>query len=180
MILMGKKQIDLICHLIDIFGQDYRRSQCLDEAFAESLQSLLRMVGPNSEYLPFRTTRKVEHENINGKLDVLIIKLKELKDIYGVADEDADFASIIVTFTREYYASIWAQLYPTLGSPEEPWVSDDIHYSISSYEHRIEQLLSAITLAESSIDALEYRIRSHNINRSERKPPNKSVLLSLC
>lgn len=164
----GDKQIDLICHLIDIFGQDYRRSQCLDEAFAESLQSLLRMVGPNSEYLPFRTTRKVEHENIIGKLDVLIIKLKELKDIYGVADEDAGFASIIVTFTREYYASIWAQLYPTLGSPEEPWVSDDIHYSIASYEHRIEQLLSAITLAESSIDALEYRIRSHNINRSER------------
>lgn len=167
----GEKQIKLICHIIDIYGKDYRRNQCKDEAFTENLQSLLRMIGPNTEYRPFRTTHKIEHDNILGKLNVLIDKLKELKEYYGVVDEDAGFSSIIVTFTREYYGFIWSRLFNPTGI-NEPWVDGNPYFSLEAYEKRLEQLLYAITFAESCIEILEDRVRSHNISQSEKNHLN--------
>ena len=163
----GEKQVDLLTHIIDIYGQDYRRSQCKDEVFTENLQALLRLEGPNSDYPAFRTTQKYEHNNILSRLNILIDKLKELREIYGVPDEDASFASIIITFTREYYGSIWDGLASIEGSDADPWLTHDTSFTPEDYIIRIERLISAITLAERSIEDLENSIHSKSMTIQE-------------
>lgn len=164
----GEQQIDLLCHIIDIYGMDYRRSKCKDEAFTDNLQALLRMIGPNSGYLPFRTTQEFEHNSILEKLDCLIYKLRDLLEEYGVSDEDAGFASIIVTFTREYYGAIWNKVYSSsVNSEQDLWEHNSAHFSVEDYEYRIEQLISAITMAESCIDAIENRTQTRDLSKSE-------------
>lgn len=159
----GDQQIDLLCWIIDIYGSDYRRSKCMDLSLTENLQALLRMIGPNSGYTPFQTTRQHEHRCILEKLDYLIEKIQDLDYIYGVPDEDAGFASIIVTFTREYYGSKWNTLYPAAVTEEQNrWDADPEHYSVESYEHRISQMIYAITLAEKSVESLELKEQNRN------------------
>ena len=152
----GEQQIDLICKIMDIYGTDYRRSRCKDLAFTDNLQALLRLMGPNSGYAPFLTSRKYEHESILKRLNILIEKLEEMQRDYGVPDDDAGFATIIVTFTREYYGYIWNRLYsPNINEETEKWEHDPEHFSEESYGFRISQLIKAIALAERSIEDLE-------------------------
>lgn len=168
--ITGERQIGLLCEIIDIYGKDYRRNQYIDLAFTDNLQALLRLMGPNSTYPLFqRSSRKYEHNSILEKLDCLIDKLKELRDTYGVPDEDAGFASIIVTFTREYYGTIWNSLYSSPNSERERWEDDPEHFSAETYEFRIEQLSSAIALAESSIEKIECKTDYREISRAERQ-----------
>lgn len=158
----GEQQVELLCQIIDIYGADYRRSKCKDLSFTENLQALLRMMGPNSEYTPFQTTRQQEHKCILERLDYLIEKVQNLQTVYGVPDEDAGFASIIVTFTREYYGSKWNSLYSNSGTPkDERWNIDPVHYSVENYQDRIQQLIFAVTLAESSIENIETNARNN-------------------
>lgn len=160
----GEQQINLLCNILDIYGADYRRSRCKDLAFTDNLQALLRLMGPNSGYTPFLTNRKYEHESILKKLDTLIKKLEELQRDYGVPDDDAGFATIIVTFTREYYGYIWNKLYSSNVNDEaEKWKYDPEHFSEERYEFRISQLVKAIALAERSVENLERRIHGPNV-----------------
>ena len=155
----GEQQIDLICRILDIYGTDYRRSRCKDLAFTDNLQALLRLMGPNSGYTPFLTSRKYEHESILERLNILIEKLEEMQHDYGVPDDDAGFAIIIVTFTREYYGYIWNRLYsPNSNEDTEKWEHNPERFSGESYEFRISQLIKAISLAERSIEDLERKI----------------------
>lgn len=159
----GEQQIDLIGEIIDIYGVDYRRSKCKDLVFTDNLQTLLRLMGPNSGYTPFLTSRRYEHESILSKLDLLIEKLEDLRDVYGVPDEDAGFASIIVTFSREFYGSIWNKLYSSAISEEmERWDYDPTHFSEEDYEFRIRKLTRAIALAEHSSEDLERKVHGQD------------------
>ncbi len=155
----GEQQIDLICEIIDIYGIDYKRSKCKDLVFTENLQALLRLMGPNSGYTPFLTSRRYEHESILGRLDLLIEKLEDLRDVHGVPDEDAGFASIIVTFSREFYGSIWNKLYSSSISEEmERWDYNPACFSEENYKYRIKKLTQAIALAEHSAENLEQKV----------------------
>jgi len=165
----GDQQIDLLCHIIDVYGRDYRRSRCTDSHFTDNLQSLLRLIGRNSEHFD-SSIQEHEHLCLLKRLDDLIDKLEQLRDEYGVPDEDAGFATIIVTFTREYYGKIWNDLYSaTLPGDVPRWQWDEAHFSPEDYECRIERLLSAISLAERSVEALENRACAKVLSHSERQ-----------
>lgn len=159
--ITGEQQIDLLCQIIDIYGEDYRRSRCKDLTFTDNLQALLRLMGPNSSYIPFlEPIRKYEYNSILEKLDYLIERVESLRTVYGVPDEDAGFATIIVTFTREYYGFIWNNVYSKATPKEERWEADSEHFTVADYTFRIEKLIAAIALAERSVDEIEQRIRS--------------------
>ena len=165
----GDQQIDLLCHIIDVYGRDYRKSRCLDSFFTDSLQSLLRLMGPNSEH--FATSlQEHEHMLLLKRLDDLIEKLEQLRDEYGVPDEDAGFATIIVTFSREYYGRIWNELYSSALPADTPrWKWDEARFSPEDYEYRIERLLSAISLAERSVEELEDNVCAKVLTHGERQ-----------
>ena len=165
----GERQVDLLCNILDIFGEDYKRSKCIDLPLVENLQALLRLVGPNSLYTPFTTTEENEHLCILYRLDELIDKLASLKPNYGVPDEDAGFTSIIVTFTREYYGKIWTDHYASYSSSEPYWKQDPDHFSIDAYELRIRKLIDAIALAQNSIEEIEYGFPRWSLSPSEKQ-----------
>lgn len=167
----GEQQVDLVCKIIDIYGAGYRRSKCKDLVFTDNLQALLRLMGPNSGYTPFQSaSRQNEHHGILSKLDCLIDKLEDLWKVYGVPDEDAGFATIVVTFIREFYGAIWKKTYMPSENPEQkPWESDPAHFSVDRYEYRIKQLLRAITLAEQEVEAVENRAVEQGVSHSGRQ-----------
>ena len=166
----GEKQVDLLCQIIDIYGEEYRRNRCLDLAFTENLQALLRLVDPNSTYTPYTTARgEYEHRCILKKLDYIISKIESLKTEYGVPDEDAGFASIIVTFTREYYGKYWTDFFSSHVSDEPYWVQNPEKFSVESYELRIKKMINAIFLAESSIESLEGYNPQQSLTPSEKQ-----------
>ena len=168
--ITGEQQISLLCRIIDIYGTDYRRSKCKDLSFTDNLQALLRLLGPNSSYTPFRESgRQYEYNSILEKLDYLIDKLEDLRTVYGVPDKDAGFASIIVTFTREYYSFIWNKVYLRATSLQEPWETNPEYFSVEQYIFRLEKLISAIALAEHSVDEIEQELRNQECNQTTQQ-----------
>lgn len=164
----GEKQIDLLCRIIDIYGQDFRDYGTPDRFFTDSLQSLLRLVGPNSEYFAVRQDQEQEHKRLLKQLNTLIEKLEYLKKYYGVPDEDAGFATIIVTFSREYYGKLWHDMYKTREDTCR-WKWDEVNYAPEKYQERIEKLMKAIELAENSSEELQRRIEDNSHNWGDRK-----------
>lgn len=169
--LSGEQQVELLCAIIDIYGRNYRRSRCKDSTFSDNLQALLRLMGPNSGYTPFQSpARKDEHQCILAKLDFLIEGLEDLRNVYGVPDEDAGFANIEVTFIREYYGSIWKKLYAAFIAPDqEPWEYDLEHFSVECYENRLQWLLRAIAIAEQSVEVIENKVITQGSQFVDRK-----------
>lgn len=165
----GEKQVELLCDILDIFGDDYKRSKCIDLPLVENLQALLRLVGPNSTYTPFATTQEYEHRCILYRLDQLIDKLVSLREDYGIPDTDSGFANIIVTFTREYYGSIWTKQFSSYSSSDPYWQQDPTHFNADTYELRIRKLIDAIALAQNSIDEIDYSVPGRNLSPSERQ-----------
>lgn len=167
----GEQQIDLLYRMIDIYGKDYARNRCKDLEFTDNLQALLRLMGPNSTYAPFRKGREREHNNILKNLDRLIDKVYEIIDRrgYGVPDEDAGFAVIVVTFTREYYGAIWNDMYGGGAEEKSPWTENPEGYTPEDYELRIRKLSDAISLADMSRETIEKSLFStRNMVASER------------
>lgn len=158
----GREQVELLCDIMDLYGQDYRRSQCIDEELTKSLQDLLRLMGPNSRYLPFQQ-RKEGHGDILSNLDRLIEKVEDIRDVYGVPDVDMGFASIIVTFTREFYGGLWDEACKDrISAGQKPWEYDSERYSVECYEYRLKRLYEALTLANRCVDELDGTIRSRD------------------
>ena len=143
----GDRQIQLLCKIMDIYKKDYQESRCVDIELTNNLQALLRLMGPNSTYPPFNidgTFEYKEHKSILEKLDKLIEKIKDLIDenqVTPVPDENAGFAAIIVTFTREYYKLNSGET----GTPEKN-------------RDRINKMQYALGLAEKSISEIENRL----------------------
>lgn len=173
--ITGEQQVKLLGEIIDIYGADYRRSRCKDQVFTESLQSLLRLMGPNTSFTPFlQNDCKGEHLDIQKRLNEIISKLENLKDVDGVPDEDAGFAAIIVTFTREYYGQYWKKFYGSEDPTKPDWECNSGHFNKETYELRIGKLVYAIALAERNIEDIEHELlaqefgylgRQHLINQ---------------
>ena len=164
----GENQIELVCRILDIYGQNCRDTGTEDPFFAKNLQALLRQIGPNSEYFAAYSNQEMEHRELLKGLDKLIQKLQELKKNYRIPDWDAGFATIIITFSREYYGRIWNELHPTQNN-DCPWEWDEVNYNPKKYEERIERLINGIELAESSAEELQRKLDALQFHRGEQR-----------
>ena len=98
-------QIELIMEMLGYYYEEYKRFDCVDKTLKTALQKLLRMIGPNSEYIEFKNSDNAEHKEFLSKLDRIIKKIQWLRKECSMPDEDASFAIIEITFIREYYSS---------------------------------------------------------------------------
>ena len=159
----GKRQVELLCDIIDIYGRSYQRSRCPDEALTNSLQEILRLMGPNSRYQPFQQGASVTYRDILRNLEPLIDKVWDIWEEYGMPDRDAGFASIVVTFTREFYGKLWDEEFRSKrqsGIQVPPWEADSERYSPSQYELRLNCLHDAQKLANHCMEDMEEKLHA--------------------
>lgn len=171
----GERQVDLLCEMLQLYGEDYRNSGFRDSRLTDSLQALLRLMGPNSGYTPFENRCSADYKSILKNLDRVIDEVHSLiaPREYDIPDEYADFANIIITFTREYYGAIWKDKYPCadadkpwevpVGSNPERYAPEG--YTPQQYEFRIQMLKDAIELADRSREDIESLLGSPGSNR---------------
>lgn len=159
----GKQQVELMCDIIDLYGKSYQRTLCQDDNLTICLQDLLRLIGPNSRYLPFQAvpSQKHIHEEVLQNLDTLIDKIWSIWEEYGVPDRNAGFASIAVTFTREFYGKQWDNVYLSKrhNAMQKPWEVDSEKYTVEAYRLRLEHLHNAVALANYCVTELEKLLR---------------------
>lgn len=134
-------QLDIICSMIDFYINYYERNLYIDASIAKNLQMLLRKVGPNSDSQDLFDN----FDYIQKHLNIIIDKLSALRKS-NVPDEDAGFATIEITFLREYYVNI---LNKSQNEDEQ---------TIEWYEKRLEKLREAVRLATEINDKLENKI----------------------
>ena len=169
----GEKQILILEEILDIYQEDYRENRYIDIDFTRNLQDLLRSIGPNTNYLPFRDGGECawEHKEILKNLNRLIGKLDKMLNRTalqeGIPDDDAGFASIVITFTREYYGGQWDKLYRQ-NRQLQPWEDNPDSFSPERYEERIKGIRSAVVLADRSARQIEGLMNSANLNKFER------------
>lgn len=165
-------EINMICDMLDFYAEDYRQNASSDLSLKNSLQKLIRMIGPNSEYLPFSRNDNVEHKGLMEHLDKIIDKLHWLRTEIGVEDNDASFANLEITFLREFYATNWnkdkiQEIKRSMhaGNEVKPWDAYPEVFTDASYNLRLEKLSSAVDLANISIN----RLQSANLSGWERQ-----------
>ena len=83
----------------------------LPSSFARNLQQLIRLMGPNSQYTAFRENgeKRQEHSDILRQSEKIVQTLRTVCNV--VPDRDAGFATLLVTYSREYYGKKWEELY---------------------------------------------------------------------
>lgn len=159
----GKQQVELMCGIIELYGKSYQRTFCQDDNLTICLQDLLRLIGPNSRYLPFQAvpSQRNIHEEVLRNLDTLIDKVWSIWEEYGVPDRNAGFASIAVTFTREFYGKQWDSVYLSKrhSTMQKPWEVDSEKYTAETYHLRLENLHNAVALANHCVAELEKLLR---------------------
>lgn len=152
----GEGLVDIATDMLRLYGEHYERDGFDDPRMALRLQSLVRMLGPNSRY--YRQD-SVEHQAILVKLDKIIDHIESLLAEYSVPDLDSGFALLLITLTREYYGkNIWGRLHKRPGS------ETDYHtpgYMPENYESRLDRMERAISLALRSSQALEDNLALH-------------------
>lgn len=180
------RQITLICDMLDYYASIYRRQGYEDEIIMKAVQRLLRMSGPNTDYLPFWPGEKNESEHLSilEKLDSVTEKLSELREECGLPDSDASFACIEITFLREYYGKLWDRFnHGYSGENLQPWETQSEMYTPSKYELRLCKLKQASDLALSSIQKLEDSKRDMEYNgrrRLQEQINSLAVEISYC
>ena len=155
----GKQQVELMCDIIDLYGKSYQKTLCQDDNLTICLQDLLRLIGPNSRYQPFQAvpSQRNIHEEVLHDLDTLIDKVWSIWEEYGVPDRNAGFASIAITFTREFYGKQWDSVYLSKrhSTMQKPWEVDSEKYTAETYQLRLDHLHDAVVLADDCVDELK-------------------------
>lgn len=156
----AEKQIRLVCDILDYYADYYKEYDYIDETFTHALQRLLRMIGPNTDYIPFQYGSESygEHREILKLLHLIIQKLQKLRIEVCIPDHDASFANIEITFLREYYGSLWDRIHECDKDQlfgKKFWEVYPEIYTLESYKLRIQSLKEAVDLALTSIDSLE-------------------------
>lgn len=172
----GDRQVNLLCELLRLYGEDYQASGFRDSRLTDSLLALLRLMGPNSGYTPFENRRSADYKSILKNMDRVIDEVRNLiaPEGYGVPDEFAGFVNIIITFTREYYGTIWEDKYPCADA-DKPWAVQAESspgqyapegYTPRKYELRIQKLKDVIELADQSREDIEALLGTPGSNRA--------------
>lgn len=155
-----EKQITIILEIIDLYAEFYRKNNEVDYELKESIQSILKMYGPNTEYIEFWDGHEDYglHLNILRKVDAIVDKIHELRIKFHIPDEDRGFALIEISFCRELYGNMWDKLHnysKIQCGNRNPWeVFPDI-YTKETYEKRLTMLSEVSDLALDSIEKLE-------------------------
>ena len=165
-------EINMLCDMLDFYAEDYRKNASSDLSLKSSLQRLIRMIGPNSEYFTFSRNDSIEHKGLIAHLDKVIDKLHWLRTEVGVEDNDASFANLEITFLREFYSTNWnkekvleVKHSVHAGNEVKPWDAYPEVFTEDSYRLRLEKLNLAVDLANISINRLE----SANLSGWERQ-----------
>lgn len=174
--ISAEKQVELVVDMLDYYARSYRELRVPDDDMATILQTLLRMIGPNTEYEEFgeNGTRYEEHLDILRQLTRIIEKLRELRIVQCIPDDAARFALLEVTFSRELYGKFWAQLRCPRNvsiSREESdmWDIAPEAFSAETYEKRAIMLQEVIILAKRSQDKLMERLNVEPLSSNARK-----------
>lgn len=171
--ITADKQTDIICEIIQLYGMEYRDDDCLDQETKNCIQTLLRMIGPNTEYQEYAefARRGEEHRDILRNLDRIIEELAKLRTVYGVPDKDGSFVNLEVTFMREYYGWKWDYIYryDVNGfDGKERWDALPEFYTKELYERRLECLTEAIHLAVKKLEVVESELNKGEDVRDRR------------
>lgn len=155
-----EKQIDIVLEIINHYIESYRKSNEVDIELKESIISILKMYGPNTEYKEFWEGNKYysQHLNILRKVDVLADKVHELRTKYRIPDKDRGFALIEISFYREFYGNMWDKLHNfsrSLYGNKNPWEIYPVEYTKETYEKRLKKLSEVSDLALDSLEQLE-------------------------
>ena len=158
-----ENEIDMICEMLDFYAEDYRQNGSSDLTLKSSIQKLIRMVGPNSEYFALvRNNNDPEHKGLVEHLDKVIEKLHWLRTEINVEDDDASFANLEITFLREYYGTNWhkdkakeVKRTTQEGNECKPWDAYPDIFTEESYCLRLKELNSAVDLANECIEKLD-------------------------
>lgn len=149
--ISGEKQVDLLCDILELFGRFYSTNHfLLDPTLAQNLQRLVRLMGPNSTYPPFKNENVKTYKEILLNLEKIISVLEKLCIIDQIPDYDVGFAFILITFTREFYGNKWIALYSAENGE---------YYTPEKYLYRINKLHSILLFTTKKIEELEYAIR---------------------
>lgn len=154
-----KQQIELICCGLDYYAENYRESGEVDDELKSALEKILRMIGPNTDYIDFmlNNSKESEHKLFLSNMEILIQKLSDLR-MQEIPDTNSGFATIEITFMREYYGKLWNVLKGYNVSDAEgykPWELYPDKYNAETYTCRIKQLKSACDLALENIEKLQ-------------------------
>ena len=138
----ANQQVELLCEILRVYQEHWEE---LPSSFARNLQQLIRLMGPNSQYTAFRENgeKRQEHSDILRQSEKIVQTLRTVCNV--VPDRDAGFATLLVTYSREYYGKKWEELYKS--KPET--------YTEESYEKRIKELEETITFANRQLEYLE-------------------------
>lgn len=174
--ILPDKQIEIICDIIHLYGMEYRDNDCLDLEIKNCIQTLLRMIGPNTEYQEYAefARRGEEHREILRNLNRIIEELAKLRTVYRVPDEDGSFVNLEVTFMREYYGWKWDYIYRydvNSCDGKYRWEVFSQFYNKELYEKRLECLEEAIQLAVKKLEVVEAKL-----NRGEDLRERRSIV----
>lgn len=154
-----KQQVELICYGLDYYAESYREVGEVDDELKSALEKILRMIGPNTDYFDFMlgNSKENEHKMFLSNMEILIQKLTDLR-MQEIPDANSGFATIEITFMREYYGKLWNILRRynvNDAGGYMPWELYPDEYSAETYVCRIKQLKSACDLALENIEKLQ-------------------------
>lgn len=167
------KQIEIILEIVDYYIESYRKYNEVDYELKESIQSILKMYGPNTEYREFWEGHKYYHQHMSilRKIGILADKVHELRTIYRIPDEDGGMALIEISFYREIYGSMWDRLHnfsKSQYSNKNPWEIFPEEYTEESYRKRLEKIAEVSNLALNSLEKLELLMYNTHTYLSQR------------
>ena len=164
----GERLVKMVAEALRLYGDSYQHEGYENLRLAQKLQSIVRLMGPNSRYYVSNDRDRrdnLEHRDILAHLDILIEAIEDLFDIYRIPDNDSGFSSLLVTLTREYYGrNVWDQLYNNT-----PGQVIDYHapgYSPDDYEIRLSRIARASSIAREREEELEERASLNKLNES--------------
>nr|WP_314833330.1 hypothetical protein [uncultured Oribacterium sp.] len=161
------QQIEVLGELIDRYVENYRKNNEVDYELKESIQSILKMYGPNTDYKEFwfEHSKYSQHQTILKKLRPLADKVHNLRTKYHIPDTDGGMALIEISFYRELYGNLWDKLNGYSKSAcdnREPWDVCPDNYTEDKYEQRLKKLTEVSNIALESLETLENSMRSEN------------------
>lgn len=179
------KTIGMVLQMLDYYIYSYRQYGSQDPFLKRTLQRLIRILGPNSDYEKFQDQGNMEHNLLLKNMDRIIDKLAYMREEIGMEDADASFASIEITFLREYFGNNWSRIVHGCFAGEnelgglECWdVYGDI-FTEETYCTRLKQLKKAVDLANANIDMLERSDVDYGSRRQVASQIN-SLTVELC
>ena len=155
-----ERQLEIVGEMIDHYIENYRRYNEVDFELKDSIQSILKMYGPNTDYKEFWAdhSQYSQHQTILKMLNPLADKLHDMRTKYRIPDVDGGMALIEISFYRELYGNLWDKLKGysrTSCENMEPWEIYPEVYTKDSYVLRLENLTKVSDLALESLEKLD-------------------------